>query len=88
MNRQEEIARIAHELFEKRGFIGGRELEDWLQAEQIVAAKYLTIEAVTVSITHQSETAAEPKKTKPKGKPAKKNTPSSAKHSHRGRKKA
>ncbi len=31
---QEEIARLAYELFEKRGRSGGSDLEDWLEAER------------------------------------------------------
>lgn len=50
MNRQEEIARIAYELYQKRGCIGGREIDDWCEAEQIVTAKYLTIAALTVGV--------------------------------------
>lgn len=34
-----EISRVAQELYEKRGSIPGRELDDWLEAEKIVNAK-------------------------------------------------
>ncbi len=87
MNRQEEIAKIAHELFEKRGFIRGRELEDWLEAEQVVAAKYLTIEAVTICVTLPAETAAEPKAAKPENKPTEKTGRASTKAAAPGRRK-
>ena len=33
---QEEIAKVAYELFERRGCVPGHDLEDWLRAEQIV----------------------------------------------------
>ena len=33
---QDEIARVAYELFEQRGRLPGHEQEDWLKAEQIV----------------------------------------------------
>ena len=31
-----EIAQVAYELFEQRGFVHGHDQEDWLRAEQIV----------------------------------------------------
>ena len=37
---QEEVARVAYELFERRGCTPGRELEDWLEAERIVRARH------------------------------------------------
>jgi len=36
---QEEVARVAYELFEQRGRTPGRELEDWLEAERLVRAR-------------------------------------------------
>lgn len=60
-NRQDEIAIIAYELFEKRGYIVGRDLEDWCEAERIVAAKYITIEALTVRILKPAEDDTKPK---------------------------
>ncbi len=35
-NFYDEVARVAYELYEKRGRIHGHDLEDWLQAETIV----------------------------------------------------
>jgi len=35
-----EIARIARELYEKSGKIEGRDLDNWLEAERIVMARY------------------------------------------------
>ena len=32
----EEIARVAYELFERRGSVHGHDLEDWVEAERIV----------------------------------------------------
>ena len=32
----EEIARIAYELFERRGRVNGHDLQDWLEAERVV----------------------------------------------------
>ncbi len=36
MKLHDEIARIAHELYEKSGWIPGRDLENWIEAEKIV----------------------------------------------------
>lgn len=39
MNLHDEIAKVAYELYEKSGKIG-RDLENWLEAEKIVMARY------------------------------------------------
>jgi Protein of unknown function (DUF2934) len=44
MNLQDEIAKVAWELYEKSGFIGGRELDNWLEAERIVLARHASQE--------------------------------------------
>ena len=36
----DEIARVAYELYEKRGRTHGYEFEDWLEAEKIVMEKH------------------------------------------------
>ena len=36
----DEIARVAYELYEKRGRAHGHELEDWLEAERIVMERH------------------------------------------------
>jgi len=36
----DEIARVAYELYEKRGRSHGHELKDWLEAEEIVLEKH------------------------------------------------
>lgn len=36
---REEIAQVAYQLFERRGRIPGHDLEDWLEAERIVAER-------------------------------------------------
>jgi hypothetical protein len=36
----DEIAKIAYDLHEKRGKVHGYELDDWLEAERIVLARY------------------------------------------------
>ena len=36
---REEITQVAYEFFERRGRIPGHDLEDWLEAERIVAER-------------------------------------------------
>ncbi len=38
-NLQQEIAKVAYDLHQKRGWSHGRDLEDWLEAERLVLAK-------------------------------------------------
>ncbi len=40
MGIQEEIAKVAYELYEKRGKSHGSHFDDWLQAEKIVMARH------------------------------------------------
>jgi len=40
MHLHDEIATVAYELYEARGCMLGRELDDWLDAERIVLAKH------------------------------------------------
>ena len=40
MNIYDEIAKVAHELFIKRGHVHGHDIEDWLAAERIVRARH------------------------------------------------
>ncbi len=40
MDLQEEIAKVARELYEKSGCIQGRDRENWLDAEKIVLARH------------------------------------------------
>jgi hypothetical protein len=54
MGMQEEIKRVAYELYEKSGRVGGHELENWLAAEKIVMARYA-----------QKEGARQPSTTRP-----------------------
>ncbi len=36
MDLYEEIAKVAYEIYEKSGYIEGRDLDNWLEAERIV----------------------------------------------------
>lgn len=40
MNLQEEIAKVAHELYERDGRRNGLDLQHWLEAEKIVKARH------------------------------------------------
>lgn len=48
MKWYDEIARIARELYEKSGKIEGRDLDNWLEAERIVMARYKEQEMLEV----------------------------------------
>jgi len=38
--RYEEIAKVAHDLYEKSGRVHGRDEQNWFEAERIVIAQY------------------------------------------------
>ncbi len=40
MKLHDEIAKTAHELYEKSGWIPGRDMENWIEAEKIVKSRY------------------------------------------------
>ncbi|MEW6571005.1 MAG: DUF2934 domain-containing protein [Nitrospirota bacterium] len=40
MNLHDEISKVAYELYEKSGRMDGRDLQNWLEAERIVMARY------------------------------------------------
>jgi hypothetical protein len=40
MDLHEEISKVAYELYEKSGRVKGRDLENWVEAEKIVTARY------------------------------------------------
>ncbi len=62
----EEIARIAYEIYERRG-THGQDVDDWLEAERIV------MERISIEISPSPmESAAPKKKAAPKKAPAKK----------------
>ncbi len=44
MNLHEEISKVAYELYEKGGRLGGRDLDNWLEAEKIVRTRYVSKE--------------------------------------------
>ncbi len=40
VNIKEEITKVANELYERSGRVGGRDLANWLEAERTVIARY------------------------------------------------
>ncbi|MCL0066831.1 DUF2934 domain-containing protein [Thermodesulfovibrionales bacterium] len=62
-----EIARVAHELYEKSGMIDGRDIENWLEAERVVMARHAELEKTAESSSPKEGCA--PKK-KAKSRPA------------------
>lgn|GEM_PF-506040 len=44
MNLYDEIAMVAYELYEKSGYVEGRALDNWLEAERIVMARHASQE--------------------------------------------
>jgi hypothetical protein len=41
MNRHDEIALLAYQLYENSGFKEGRDLSNWLEAERIISATHM-----------------------------------------------
>lgn len=39
MDLYEKTAKVAYELYEKSGYIDGRDLDNWLEAERVVMAR-------------------------------------------------
>ncbi len=58
MDIHEEIKKVAYELYEKSGRIGGREIENWLAAEKMVIARHAQNERDTKVGTGTSKKAA------------------------------
>ncbi|MDI6729277.1 MAG: DUF2934 domain-containing protein [Thermodesulfovibrionales bacterium] len=61
MNVHDEIAKVAHELYEKSGRMPGRDLENWLEAEKIVMARHKSEKKTS---SGAKKTAGRAKKTK------------------------
>jgi len=64
MNIHDEIAAVAYELFEARGRIPVRDLDDWLDAERIVLARHAGQDIEEPEEEEGPEETAEVKKTK------------------------
>ncbi|MDO8634591.1 MAG: DUF2934 domain-containing protein [archaeon] len=57
MNLHKEIEKAAYELYEKNGRAGGRDLENWIEAEKAVRARHAKKELVATA-AKQVEQAA------------------------------
>lgn len=67
-----EIARVAYDLYEKRGRFHGYALEDWLQAEKIVMERHLKeIEKESAKVSSVKRKKSSGEKIVKKQKPAK-----------------
>jgi len=64
MDLYEEIAKVAYDLYEKSGYIDGRDLDNWLEAERVVMAR----------LAEEQKKSAKKTGTKILGKTAKKKT--------------
>ncbi len=66
MNLHGEIAAVAYQLYETRGYIRGHDLDDWLDAERSVLAKHAgqEIEEPEEEDSSQGEAASEGEKAK------------------------
>ena len=64
MKRQEEIRKVAYELYERSGMMPGRELENWLKAEKIVTARYAEETSAETAPPPVKKTAAKTKEAK------------------------
>lgn len=55
MNLHEEIAKVAYELYLKRGCVHGHDLDDWLEAERIVLTRHAgqEIEEPDIEVTEE-----------------------------------
>jgi len=71
MNLNDEIAKVAYEIYEKSGYIKGRDFVNWLEAERIVLARRMSREAEGREKTTAKKVAVKEKKNAPKKEPAK-----------------
>ena len=55
----DEVAKVAYDLFEKRGKVHGHDMADWLKAEMIVRKRYSN------KIEHESQIAKTNNKARP-----------------------
>ncbi len=59
MDLEQEISKVAYELFVKSGYIAGREIDNWLEAERIVMMRYKADNPVESEV---AEDSSKPKK--------------------------
>jgi hypothetical protein len=46
----EEIAKVAYDLYEKRGKSGGNDFDDWVKAEKIVTERYAKLKKDEIDV--------------------------------------
>lgn len=46
----EEIAKVAYDLYEKRGKSGGNDFDDWVKAEKIVTERYAKLKKKEIDL--------------------------------------
>jgi hypothetical protein len=61
MDLYEEIAKVAYKLYERSGYVGGRDLDNWLEAERIVIARIAEVKKKS-----EKKAEAKPKRKKTK----------------------
>lgn len=61
MNLHDEIAKVAYELYLRRGCVHGHDLDDWLEAERIVLSRHAgqEIEEPEVEVAEEGEVISE-----------------------------
>ncbi len=57
MGIQEEIAKVAYELYEKRGKAHGCHVDDWLAAEKIVMARHARKEDAGIKLSKSGKSS-------------------------------
>lgn len=57
MNLHKEIEMVAYELYEKSGRVGGRDLENWLEAENVVRVRHAKKELVATAAKQMEQVA-------------------------------
>ncbi len=94
MDIHDEIVKEAYYLYEKSGCLCGRDLDNWLQAETIVFARYavkaapnpLSAEEQTTVLKPAKKTTAKKAEAKPKKEAVKKETKKTTKSTARKKK--
>ncbi|MCS7215232.1 MAG: DUF2934 domain-containing protein [Thermodesulfovibrio sp.] len=75
---EDEIRQVAYEIYLKSGCLPGRDIDNWLEAERIVLARYNMLEKVEYC---EPKTEEEPKKKRVSKKTSKGKTKSKTKKS-------
>ena len=65
-NFYDEVAKVAYDLYEKRGRIHGQDMEDWFKAEMIVKKRYEKGIEREAKLVKPADRKISAEKTKPK----------------------